>query len=279
MAEITGNADKILVEETDFESPTSEALLQKIGANINYFIDNLGFQNSSTFTSSSNFNVPEATTQALIFAYGGGGGGGGNATGGSRDGQGGTGGSTLWADPTNGTLTFRGAHGGGPAAITGPETVRRTSPAAIQGHGGFSNGGAFGGFGADNAGQLFAANGAHYEGFSGGAGGSGIGTSAGGGGGAGAGGNGAAGANGGAASAGSSAAANTGAGGGGASSLTAYGAGGGAGAPLFVMLVDVTALDVIPVTIGAGGAGGFPTLGAGAVAGGAGGSGKLTVWY
>jgi len=39
MADLPSVEDKILVEETDFESPTSEQLLQKIGSNVNALID------------------------------------------------------------------------------------------------------------------------------------------------------------------------------------------------------------------------------------------------
>ena len=80
MADIPGNIQKIQIEETDFESPASEALLQNIGANINALIDGRVI---TVFTSSGTYNVPEQTTDVLLIGCGGGGGGaGGSAAGG-----------------------------------------------------------------------------------------------------------------------------------------------------------------------------------------------------
>jgi len=75
MAELPPQIEKILEEETDFQSPVSEALKQKIGSTINGLIDMNSVQQ---LTGSGTFTVPEGvTTGVFVFAAGGGGGGGG----------------------------------------------------------------------------------------------------------------------------------------------------------------------------------------------------------
>jgi len=76
MAEIDSNIDKILEEETDFQSPVSEQLATKFGANINAIID---LATASEFTTSGTYDVPDQVTTVLVIGAGGGGGGAGGA--------------------------------------------------------------------------------------------------------------------------------------------------------------------------------------------------------
>jgi hypothetical protein len=82
MADILGALSKLQVEETDFNSAVSEALAQKIGANINALQDSFNlstFNADGTFTSPANLLI----NYAVLWGAGGGGGGGGGSSGGT----------------------------------------------------------------------------------------------------------------------------------------------------------------------------------------------------
>jgi len=268
MADLPGNISLVQSETVGTNKALSAQYMTQIGENINALILGRLFTNNQTFTSSGVFNVPEGATVGYIVAWGGGGGGGGNFSNGF-DGN-----TTIWDSASNGQATFVGAVGGKSLA----DTVTKIFPnLASQSQ---STGG-YGGTTTDIAGV---SGGISITGFNGGAGGGiytggGTDTSGGGGGGAGPGGNGGAG-GGGASAPGNaiSAAANTGAGGGGARSKStgSLGSSGGNGAPRMIRLVELTPLEVVNVTIGAGGnPGGTDTGGTP----GAGGSGQLTIFY
>jgi hypothetical protein len=80
---------KILSEETDVESPVSEATFQKIGSTINGLVDLNGFQ---VFLANGIWTVPSNVRRAIVFGAGGGGSGAtGSLTGNSGGGSGGQG--------------------------------------------------------------------------------------------------------------------------------------------------------------------------------------------
>lgn len=140
MADIPSNIDKMLEEETDFQSPSSEQLFQKMGANINALIDGRGFENATEFLSNGTFTVPEFVTVMGAWGFGGGGGGsqeggwgaiasfvtfevipfevltitvGAGGSPGNSSTFGGDGQDTVITSPTNGELArFSGARGG-----------------------------------------------------------------------------------------------------------------------------------------------------------------------
>lgn len=75
MADIASAIDKMNDVEIAADAPLSEALLEKIGANINGLIDRgLKFDE---FTANGNWTAPEGVTEVLLIGCGGGGGGGG----------------------------------------------------------------------------------------------------------------------------------------------------------------------------------------------------------
>lgn len=87
MADIVSNGQKIQAEETDFQSPQSESLFQRIGGSINELLDRTNaskierFVASGTTTSKGQtgftFVVPDDATILYFWLIGGGGGGGG----------------------------------------------------------------------------------------------------------------------------------------------------------------------------------------------------------
>jgi hypothetical protein len=80
---------KILSEETDVESPISEATFQKFGSTINGLVDLNGFQ---VFLTNGTWTVPSNVRRAIVFGAGGGGSGAsGSVTGNNGGGQGGQG--------------------------------------------------------------------------------------------------------------------------------------------------------------------------------------------
>ena len=74
MADIPGSINKLTDVEIAADAPLTEALLTKIGADINALIDLAG--QSEVFTSNGTFNVPENVTRGFLTGIGGGGGGG-----------------------------------------------------------------------------------------------------------------------------------------------------------------------------------------------------------
>lgn len=81
MADIISDLDKINDIEVAFNAPVTEALFEKIGANINALIDEY-FENVITFTANGTWTCPENKTRILVGACGGGGGGGNSSLGG-----------------------------------------------------------------------------------------------------------------------------------------------------------------------------------------------------
>lgn len=81
MTDIVGSLSTILVEETDFNSAVSEALMQKLGANINALQANVQFHSNAILTGSGNWVAPDGVTKILVVAVAGGGGGGGGGEG------------------------------------------------------------------------------------------------------------------------------------------------------------------------------------------------------
>lgn len=77
MANIPRNRDYINDIEVSNDAPVTESLLNKIGANINDYLDHAW--QSQTFTSNGTFNVPEGVTAVVVVGAGGGGGGGGGS--------------------------------------------------------------------------------------------------------------------------------------------------------------------------------------------------------
>ena len=80
MPQLPSNQHYIFSEETEFEAPVSELLMQNIGESINYLND-LFLNNLIVFSSIgvTNWTVPDSVTKILcMVAPGGGGGGGGN---------------------------------------------------------------------------------------------------------------------------------------------------------------------------------------------------------
>lgn len=73
--------DKILSEETNANQPVSQAVVQKIGQNINALIDQFSSVDSFTTAGVHNWVVPDNTTRVLLYGCGGGGGGAGNSPG------------------------------------------------------------------------------------------------------------------------------------------------------------------------------------------------------
>lgn len=74
MANIPGNLSKLNDVEISAGSPLTEAVMNKIAANINGLIDITG--NYQLFTSYGQFTAPENTNRVFLFGCGGGGGGG-----------------------------------------------------------------------------------------------------------------------------------------------------------------------------------------------------------
>ena len=72
MADIPGSINKLNDIEIGTDAPLTEALLTKIGANINALIDLFG--NVLFIGTSQSWTVPENVTRALIIGWGGGGG-------------------------------------------------------------------------------------------------------------------------------------------------------------------------------------------------------------
>lgn len=122
MADIPGNIDKLNDIEIAGDAPHSEALMNKIGANINALIDAKDVQ---VFPASGNYQVPENITTVLLFGAGGGGGGAGGvspgagAFGGGGGGGGGAQPKTIIVTgltPLSNITVTRGAGGAGGAA-------------------------------------------------------------------------------------------------------------------------------------------------------------------
>lgn len=67
--------DKILSEETNANQPVSQAVVQKIGQNINALIDQFSSVDSFTTAGVHNWVVPDNTARVLLYGCGGGGGG------------------------------------------------------------------------------------------------------------------------------------------------------------------------------------------------------------
>lgn len=82
MADIPSARSKINDIEVSADAPTTEAIFNKIGANINDYLDRL--INYEIFTSSGTFTVPDDQDNVYVWACGGGGGGGGKAGSGSN---------------------------------------------------------------------------------------------------------------------------------------------------------------------------------------------------
>jgi hypothetical protein len=76
MADIPGSINKMNDIEIGVDAPLTEALMNKIGANINALIDLSG--NFQVFTGNGTFTVPENITRLYVWGCGGGGGGGAN---------------------------------------------------------------------------------------------------------------------------------------------------------------------------------------------------------
>ncbi len=267
MADIVSDLSKMNDIEIAANAPLTEALHNKIGANINALIDGRLFTNSTTFTVTGTFNVPEGATIGMLFSCGGGGGGGGPNVNNGSDG-----GSTIWADPTNGTLTFLGARGGpgGNSSLTSISQLNYGNVFMANGVRNTGAGESDGGWGAGNpATGVVGTSGGRSDEFNGASAGSGNGSS--GGGGAGPFGSGGAGST----NTGNGTAAGVNSGGGGGGGANGGGSNGGNGAALVIRLVTLTPLDAIAVTIGSGGAGGSFS----GVNGGAGGSGQLIVFF
>jgi len=128
MADIIGAIVKMNDIEINTDSAHSEALLTKVGANINGLVDlvnNLFYPlRAQSFTSSGNFTVPAGVTRVICIGVGGGGGGGGGVrdlSGGTTiAGGGGNGGSTTF----NGSTVAAGGRGGGPGVSeAGPPAI------------------------------------------------------------------------------------------------------------------------------------------------------------
>ena len=75
MADIASAKVKINDTEVGADKPVSEALFNKIGADINYLIDELPDNFTQEFTSSGTFTVPSDVAVVTVTACGGGGGG------------------------------------------------------------------------------------------------------------------------------------------------------------------------------------------------------------
>ncbi len=132
MADIPGSINKLTDVEIAADAPLTEALLTKIGANINALIDLGG--NSQVFTANGSFTVPENVNRVLVYAAGGGGGGGGGrVTGGSQtSGGGGGSGAALVpifipTTPLNVISVTIGAGGGGGAVTVAGSDGANTS--------------------------------------------------------------------------------------------------------------------------------------------------------
>jgi len=275
MSDIPGNIQKLNDLEIAFESPVSETLMNKIGANINALIDQSPFQNEVDFTFSQVWQVPEGVTTVLLFGCGGGGGGG------AVNVQRGNGGGDTNFDSL---ARFRGGAAGSGSLNNFPYLPAALNELTVgalyfgQGINPFSAGEAIGGIGSVGtvAGLTVGRNGASNNGFSGG-----VGLASSGGGGGGGGGPFGVGSNAGASNTPSAnAAANTGAGGAGGSGVSGSGGRGGAGgngAALGIHLLQVTPLAFLTITIGAGGTGANAQSGNGD--GGNGGSGRIKLYY
>jgi len=74
VADIIGSINKMNDIEIGVDAPVTEALMTKIGANINALIDLSG--NFQVFTGNGTFTVPENITRLYVWGCGGGGGGG-----------------------------------------------------------------------------------------------------------------------------------------------------------------------------------------------------------
>lgn len=238
MADIAGAANKITVEQTDFQSPGSEATMQDIGGSINFMLDKQFTK--VEFLTSGTFNVPADITECIVECIGGGGGGGSGIVGGNDfGGTGGAGGSQRFGlvavtplDAITITIgaggagdTGGGAGGGGTSSFGTALSSRggvigqqADSPAQVPGL--LSTFGGIGGI--DNNGT----DGQPGNIFAGGTGAAAGGRAGGGGGGAGFYGDGG---NGGSLAAGAAAAANSGAGGGGGAAPDKDGGAGGSG--------------------------------------------------
>jgi len=96
MPNIPSNLNKMNDIEVASEAPMTEALMNKMGANINGLIDLAGIAaNSQEFISSGTFNVPEDVTSVLVEMIGGGGGGSEGENFPPSTGPGGTGGNSA----------------------------------------------------------------------------------------------------------------------------------------------------------------------------------------
>jgi hypothetical protein len=122
MADIVGAILKMTDVEIASDAPITEALMTKMGANINALIDLNG--NLNVFTAGGAFVVPKNVTRIYCLGIGGGGGGGGGGRAGSSTGAGGGGGGTM---PVFGmmqvtpleTLTVTVGSGGAGGALSG----------------------------------------------------------------------------------------------------------------------------------------------------------------
>jgi hypothetical protein len=121
MANIPRNRDYVNDIEVSNGAPVTEALLNKLGANINDYLDHAW--QSQTFTSNGTFNVPEAVTTVIVVGAGGGGGGGGGvvAAYGGHGGAGGVSGAVMVpVTPLSSISVTIGAAGlGGAAGVKG----------------------------------------------------------------------------------------------------------------------------------------------------------------
>lgn len=140
MADLASVIDKINDVEVSADAPLSEALLEKLGANINGLIDRgLKFDE---FTANGSWLAPEGVTEILLIGCGGGGGGGGCA-GGSRPGGQGGGGAPLSVRrftviPNNIYAVVVGAGGaGGVGAANGQDGFPSTFGGSIVMQGGY----------------------------------------------------------------------------------------------------------------------------------------------
>lgn len=94
MADIPGSAVKMNDIEISANAPLTEALFNKMGANINYFIDKT--MQEEVFTANGSWTCPPLVTYVWLTMIGGGGGGGSGAVGGSFTGGGGGGGGSIF---------------------------------------------------------------------------------------------------------------------------------------------------------------------------------------
>lgn len=120
MADLPGIEDKMLVEETDFESPSSEQLLQKIGSNINFNIDNKTSVQTFSTVGTTSFTVPSGINFITLQGIGGAGSGAGNDPGGNGS-TGGNGGEfyNVIISVTPGDIHSLTIGGGGAASVPG----------------------------------------------------------------------------------------------------------------------------------------------------------------